>query len=164
MNWSPTDPQQGPLICTLSCILMVITPASAAVMKDFLDLEIWSELMSFSRTACHFSCDILKETVCKMLTLIARSHSVGGHDIGPDHQLRRLTTIHLKMCYQSIFMKLYAPPLSSTQRSMQSILNVIICSSTWTFTLQLLAKFTQSDRPTGDSLDLPSFVHPANYI
>lgn len=90
-----------------------------------------------------------------MLTLIARSHSVSGHDIGPDHQHRRL---------RSIFMKLYAPLLSSTLRSMQSILNAIIWSSAWTFTLQRLAKFTQLDRSTGDSLDLLSFAHPANYI
>lgn len=128
------------------------------------DLETWSDLMFFSRTACHVSCDILKKTVCKMLTFIPRSRSVGGHDIGLDHQLRRLATIHPKMCWESIFIKLYAPPLSSVQRSAQSILNAIIWCSTGTFTLRRLAKFTQLDRPTGDSLDLPSFAHLANYI
>lgn len=44
-------------------------------------------------------------------------------------------------------MKLYAPPLSSVQRSTQSILNAIIWCSTRTFTLQRLAKFTQLADP-----------------
>lgn len=61
-------------------------------------------------------------------------------------------------------MKLCSPQLSSAQRSMQSILNVIICSFTWTFTLQRLAKFTQLDRLTGDSLDLPSIAPLTNCI